>query len=392
MRSPKIRVRGEDSDTLYRATELSFTSSRTIKTPFAVSPDGGLAAKWKWPQQLSGLAEIYRVFPGGPKLDKLMDDPDVEAPFVKGLQRSVESIDSHEGFPLFIPAVDRPFTETKQIEYIADTTYAYGDVISVPSLTKPRQLFREDAGSFSDYIDFVNAFIEDIERLNNKVILGMIPPVAYNKLQPLIDLYLEKEIHGFAIDLDCKSPSAEHERNLRPLLKTLKDHGLKEESFLYALNAQTGRPGPQTKPGIQPAQDVLAYGFGFDILGLKHRAKPLSKDAMEAMKKAGPKIRFFNRNQYAYQAVPLHSAGFSLPQDTSIQPEIFQLPSQATTAAKLVSREQLTIESSDLYNTISGGDVHDHLTLKGEITEETIKKLKRVKKATAQQSSLDNAW
>lgn len=363
-----MRTVATDGRTLYAAREVSLKDGVTLPTPLAAGDVRLGTPEQDFPETVRGINELHYGFT--PQLlAKIKTQSDVD--FVRGLAASARAGVQRGDINLVIPCIDAIPSKKLHVEYVADTAYVPADVLATPVLRDGRRHFEERAKTFDEYLAFVKAFLADVERLNHKTVLGTLPPLAYAKIGTLVDTYLAAGINGFCVDLGGRSPSLEHQRNLRPLLKRLADQGLAEQSFLYALNAQSGRPGRQSKPGVAPAQDILSWGFGFDAIGLRRMSRRMGNAAEEAEKKKAPQFRFFDRKAYAYRTVGLNQAGKALPDKSTIALVGIKDEKRRIKLQKMVSIEQRAIEAHELRTAIIESRLGDHLKQKSELESES---------------------
>lgn len=383
MRSVKARVLAKDDKTLYVSKDVAFTDGVSLRTPMSAGDVRLRVGDEALPDAVRGINELYKGFPAE-RLANVQKEEDSK--FVREFATPAANARNRGDLNLVIPAIDAIPTKDIQIQYIADTAYVPADMLTVPVLKDARQAFEGSPKTFDAYQGFVKAFIEDVERLNKKVVFGVLPPVAYGRIQGLVETYVDAGINAFCVDLGGRSPSAEHERNLRPLLKHLQDHDLRENSFIYALNAQSGRPGRQPKAGIAPAQDVLAYGFGFDALGLRHVRKAMGKAAEKDEAKQAPKFRFFDRHQYAYRSVSLNAATKSLPADATVSLGGLRNDRVRNALQRMVSLEQMALETKGLQVALKESRLEKHLAGKSEVDDAVRKSLRSARSAESQKT------
>jgi hypothetical protein len=109
-------------------------------------------------------------------------------------------------------------------------------------------------------------YIEEVRRVNGKLIMGNIPmnrpPFVIEKL---IEEYFREGITSFALDYEaCQAPGRAH--IVRDITKKLVERGVYEESLLYQINMKKTHDYKE----IKPADDLLSFVNGIDILGNFH--------------------------------------------------------------------------------------------------------------------------
>jgi len=275
---------------------------------------------------------------------------------------------------------DAPTRDTTSISYIADTAYAYSDVVAVPLISDLHKKVRGvDDPLFDTYLQFVETFIHDVEQLNDKPILGTIPMLPWLMSRRLCDLYVSIGVRAFCLDFAGRTPSATEERNFRPLLKRLVSEGLQEDVLFYALNPNTGRAARGLPRGVAPAQDILSFGFGFDVLGLKHFGLKGPREMYEALRQQPPSTRLFDKEAYAYRRVPLNQAESIFPPDSSLSPEDLKLASRHYVIQAIVNMEQHGLEANRVRQAIQEYAVGDYLKEKTLLQEKDRTRMRRAR-------------
>ncbi|PKP58187.1 MAG: hypothetical protein CVT89_03245, partial [Candidatus Altiarchaeales archaeon HGW-Altiarchaeales-2] len=151
--------------------------------------------------------------------------------------------------------------DDKQIEVLSDLQYEHSDIVVTPILSKITRELTEDK-LLNSFNTITNKYMEIVETLNHKSIVGIIPSrMPRQFLEPIIKNYKSKNITSFVIDFDGRSVDT-NESWIRKLFRLLKDNDLLEESFLYSINANTGKFMKQTNEIL--AKDFICSGFGID--------------------------------------------------------------------------------------------------------------------------------
>ncbi len=95
-------------------------------------------------------------------------------------------------------ASDMP--NNKQIEVLSDIQYEHSDIVTTPILSKITRELTEDK-LLKSFNTITNRYIEIVETLNHKNILGVIPSrMPRQFLEPIIKNYKSKNITSFIID------------------------------------------------------------------------------------------------------------------------------------------------------------------------------------------------
>ena len=79
----------------------------------------------------------------------------------------------------FVEYDDTKYPEKKALEFIVDTAYEYSDITPLPIIPKVPQRIGSDENAFLKYKTFLEESLEIIETLNNKPIMGIVPPVQF---------------------------------------------------------------------------------------------------------------------------------------------------------------------------------------------------------------------
>ncbi|MDR1404783.1 MAG: hypothetical protein LBJ20_04360 [Candidatus Methanoplasma sp.] len=165
--------------------------------------------------------------------------------------------------------------------------HPYSDIVIVPrwdGITNNSTTLREDLWLLT------SRYIEEVRILNGKMIMGNIPvnlPSTY--IDWLVDKYLNDGVSSFLIDYNSRATRGQA-NIVRSISKKLEDAELYDESLLFSINMRK----THDIGGISPADDLLAFTNGLDILGNLHIGGGDGEDH-------GPKrVKAFNRTEYTY--------------------------------------------------------------------------------------------
>lgn len=119
---------------------------------------------------------------------------------------------------------------------------------------------------FDDIWSMTERYVEEIRRINGKLIMGNLP---LNRPQSVVDglvsKYVDTGITSFVLDYEqCNAPGKAY--LVRNLQKELEKLGYSEESLLYSINMKKSHD----YNGMMPADDLLSFINGVDILGNYH--------------------------------------------------------------------------------------------------------------------------
>lgn len=374
-----LRVREVDADTLYRSTTLR-VGGRSLETPLKALDLRKVATGLKLNPAAGGLNEIYKSVEVA-SLKKLMTDHAAVQQWSAPIRSSKAKADSRGDVSLVVLEVDSPRMKPKELEFLSDLAYSFTDVVVVPIVRDLRTHVQGPSSpALNDYLAFVENFLECVEALNNKPVMGTLPRLAWEQCQQVIDVYRAFEVDAYCLDFAGATPSGVDVLTLRPLLKRLKDDGLQDSTLLYALNAGTGKSNKSLPPGVSPAKDVLAYGFGFDVLGLKHMALKGPKEMFDKMAAQEPGVRLFDKDAYAYRRVPVNKVAGALPEDAAISATAFQGGANLPQLEAVVNMEQQAMEAARLRGVLARDELAGYLGGKGALDKGDLKRMQGARK------------
>jgi hypothetical protein len=259
--------------------------SKTIVTP--------LKATYKY-NPVSPINEIYKGF-SSEKLNKLLTDENYERTVNSEIKRY-----SGQDYNFFIiDYTDPELPSPNQIEALSDIQYEYSIVAITPIWSSLVRTLKGD-DLLDTYIDLTNKYIEVVETLNNKSILGLIPSrIPRQYLGNIIKNYHDQNITSYIIDFDGRAIDR-NQTWMRGFMRNLTDLDILEESLLYSVNANEGKFMKNAVKIL--AKDFIGSGFGIDILGLNHVRPRMTSEGWERIKQQRNKniYRLFERDNYAY--------------------------------------------------------------------------------------------
>jgi len=249
---------------------------------------------------VTGLNEIFKAFNQENLTEYVKGDRD-EGTLNLELDRKKRRTGESETSMCFVGYDSEGYPNEKGIDFLMDLTHEFSDAIPLPYLPK---LFENDSRDISDKISDYQAFlqgcIDSVNQLNNKPVLGIIPEaIPSTFIGDLVDFYYNNDITSFVYDFKGKV-SVRMRTKIRRMMIALKNLGLLDNSFLYAINANYGRM--LKGASIIRAKDVLTFGLGFDSLGDQHIRRSLPSHVWAKMKEkgSGPSIRLFDYPSYGY--------------------------------------------------------------------------------------------
>jgi hypothetical protein len=206
------------------------------------------------------------------------------------------------------------YPNKEEIEFLADMSYVYSDLVSFPVISNTKTI--KSPEDFSKYFTFLKRYLEILNALNDKPIIGIVPKIGRTYMDTLFNFYYDNDINAFYFDFECKQPLKLH-ANITKFLRKLKDEDLVEKSFLHSTNIYSGRF--LVSDYVINAKDILSFGLGFDSMGRNTR-KPLPAKFIESLPpQPERKFRLFNKDDYGYYQLKPEKIKDILPKDTRIQ-------------------------------------------------------------------------
>jgi len=282
----KVKVKNIDEEIMVKNLDLKMGSNTITSTPikagnYALNP-------------ASPINEMYMELKRD-KLDKCLKDESEERALNN---RAKKQLSNHVNF-LFVNYTDEKIPESSHMEMLSDLQYSFSDVVITPMFSKLISKLDEDK-LLNTFIKLTNEYIQIIEKLNHKSIIGLIPAkIPRQFLGSIVENYYNQDITSFVIDFGGKSADANYTW-MRGLFRLLNQYDLIEESFIYSINANEGK---FTKNANEiPAKDFISVGFGMDILGLNHVRPNMPSETWKKIKKDRKEntYRLFNKQTYGY--------------------------------------------------------------------------------------------
>jgi len=388
----KVKTLHSDGETLYKVMKVSVAGKELI-TPAKALELSKLPSQPQLDPKVSGVNEIYRTLEVA-ELKTYMGSNASAAVLERPIKSSLaKAADRGDISVLFLEcrSDQASLTDIKsaEVEFLSDTAYSFSDIVTVPLITGiQHHVERIDSPIVPKYRKFVESFVAEVQKLNNKPIMGTVPPLPWQITKDLCENYLAMGIRAFCFDFGGRTPSATEERNIRPFLKMLRAEKIEEKVLLYALNANPGKVANKRVPGTVSAKDIISFGFGFDVLGQKHTILKGPKEMYEALKKKGAQVRFFDKTIYGYRKAALKAVKTILPPDSSVTADQFQRASSPRALQSVVNMEQQGLESIRLRAIIKDSAVSKYLKGKAALDPVDYRKItvarKEVEKKDAQ--------
>lgn len=374
MARARVKVESVDDDTLYTHKTVKVGSKR-VETPTKALQISHTTRKDPISDDARGINEIYfEVSPESLRKGRKQRKPY----FKKHIGSSLRKAKDGEINILF-----PQFKSTKEFSgdnllYLADTVYSTSDFVTVPLMSNLLKAIRDqDSGGtgskyFQRYKTNIEAFIDAVQQLNGKPIMGTIPALPWDFTNQLVNIYINKGVEAFCFDFNGRQITAETQLAdmVTPLMRQIATESMEEDVFLYALNVHKGR---RIEEDITPARDFFSHGFGFDVLGDKHVSPDLPPHIYEKMKNEDPEMYLFDREEYVYNSLPYGpNLRRNLPSDTALDPERVLNPNFKSRYEKLLNSEQQAREDNQIQVAVDENRVVDHIAEKRGVQEEEV--------------------
>jgi len=353
----EVRTKGTDDELPLRRLDIRL-GGRTIPTPTKAGDT------WAPVGQVN---ELFRTFKED-QLDRMLSDETYERSMNSDIRRK-----RREVLNLFIVDVPEATDLTPgQLEALSDVQYAHSDVVVTPLWSNlPRQMSGQ--ALLDRNLHLTDAFLDIVETLNDKSVVGSISSrVPRQFLRPIIDRFHERGAVGYVVDLDGRSIMT-NPSWMRSLLRIMAEHGTRDETFMYTVNAGEGKFMKNAERVL--AKDFVGTGFGIDVLGLNHIRPKLSSQQWAEIKKSRNKnlMRLFDRSDYSY---------YRLTEQALM--DLWHVPETKLYARRKVHNiEEQMVETVELVRRLDEGpSLESYLQTKGQVDAGLIKKMKSLKRAT----------
>jgi len=286
----RVKVKEVDEQLLTRVLDIQFPG-KTLKSPIKTVNKSTL---------LNGLNEIYfEVSPE--KIQEIKTNSANERLFNQKIQRAM--VDNAVNF-VFLRYTGESVPLPEDMETLVDLQYAYSDVAIIPSC--PGLLKNDDnvgKAFWDSFITYIDSYMQIVETLNKKSIIGLIPHQMPRTLIPsLLEYYQSKDITSFIIDSSGSSLYSNISW-IRIIQRTLNRLNIIDEGFIYDINSERGKF--LKNADIVLAKDFVGVGLGVDVLGNLHVGPRLNTTAWQNIKMSqyrGPRV--FDPETYGYMRVP----------------------------------------------------------------------------------------
>jgi len=365
----KVKTKDVDDELMYRRQKIKL-GGKSIYTPIR-STSKGIDID-------DSLNEIYGEFTID-SLEKFQKDEEAERRKNSRLKRKTK-----ENFNFFIPAYKSlTLPDENKIGTLSDLQYEHTDVIITPiwkPIVKNIQKGKIEADEGIDtYQKLTQTFIDIVETLNNKTLVGSIPvKLPREKLENMIYFYHENDITSYVLDFGGTSISTKRSW-IRRLYRILSGNDIIDESLIYSINMFKGRFSSNLNSTL--AKDFIVSGYGIDAIGDNHIRYPpsLFKDSKDEDQKKVKSHKIFDRTRWGY---------LRYNTDDLINKLDFKLDNISDQRKKYNKREQYneTIKLQDEIRIQS--TIESYVESKDEVTGNVISEMKRDNVLDEKQSKL----
>lgn len=340
-----------DSDTRVATREVSF-DHKSFHTPAVATVTG----KLRGPDQITALArgveELY-VRAGSAKLEnRRRGDEKLE----ENYRRQARWVDDDD---VVFPFFDYPEGDDLKLEHakeIAKLQTNVGEILPSPTFSDLVDAADDGDGRQSSHVtqllDNVRIYLQAVDELEiSKPVMGMIPAISADCTLALLDIYRMYDIRAFVIDLNRRSPMAvaQVDHVFDPLTQALTDYDIRDESYVYALNAVYYRRSDRNR---RPADSIMALTLGVDILGGNHIGRSMPESVVEKISRERSQgeieLRLIDDDPLSVVEVPLSGLETFLPSQSEIpvnrvKSRIKSNPDEKYRYEKLINSELLGI-------------------------------------------------
>lgn len=255
--------------------------------------------------------------------------------------------------------------DKKLIEFMIDASYLYTDVVTFPVIHGVRDVVNNNS-ILEAYLDFIDICYEVADTLNNKPIMGIIPPIPQGYIPKIVEKYLSLDLMMFCFDFNGSSLSAYYP-HYSQVFRTLYNYDKTklEEIIKYVINLRL--PSNRNRYNPFPAEDLLIPSVGTDILGINHLSggsstpkTPKKKKGKKPAKKTRVNTNLLNTNEYTYHRISAKSEFDKVFTKPIILPDFPNFTtatySKRNTFQKKFNYSNLNIEMNDLHHKIKNNE------------------------------------
>ncbi|MHA1439529.1 MAG: hypothetical protein ACTSPD_18320, partial [Promethearchaeota archaeon] len=364
-----IRNVAKDNDIYYYAKEVEI-NGRRFQTPLPLKHPS-ISEFHLADIQRNEFYELWSTF-------KIKDvenapfDPDISNKFISKIN-SLDSQNLKNKSKIFFLSFKfdafegNPFNRFNErlTEFILDSVRLHTDVFTFPLIRNIHKVINNNA-ILTNLLDFIEQTYEIYDTLNNKPIMGIIPPVPQGYIPEIVELYNRLEIEMFCFDF-CGSSLTKYYPHYFQLLRSLYrlDRDLFNNSIKYTLNLRL----PVNRNWYQPfpAEDMVLPALATDFIGLLHigggisptKAKKAGRKTKK--KKKSPKnTNLLNIEDYAYHRVSTMKQFNEIFKHPIIRPNFTDFTDAKqnlrTDFKKKFNYGNMNLEMSNLHNSIMNNE------------------------------------
>lgn len=282
-----------------------------------------------------------------------------------------------------------PANVTAMIDLMAE----YGDFIVAPLMPEIAAGVESDVLDdeyFTTYQQNAEIFLDNVAQKEIGLpVVGVLPALARDQVDALIDRYLDANVDGFCYNLDRATITAiaKQEELVRPLVRKLGMWDVRKTTFTYVINGLSY--GSDTVAG-STAEYLAAVSMGVDIVGGSHIGLQADEEVIEdfiASREGEPvTLRLLDPQTYAMTQVPVHKLDGFIPDETGldvdrIKRRIKTARSEKSRYRKLINTEILAIVLDELVASIEEDGVKATLEEKTGIPDHVIERLTKTREA-----------
>lgn len=370
----------KNDETLYGSKEITLDDKR-IFTPIVSLDTRQITHNEQLANAAKGLNEIYRRLDTKNKpLKRIIFNRNRQDAFNYKIQTEHNRTDSSKEVTLCIlEYAGYTYPLGRELEFILDTAYSFSDIVPLPPLPRITATI-DDESKFDQYQIFLEEVIHFLRsNKHKKPVMGVIPRLAYAFVADLMEFYIDKDINAFYVDFEARNPTT-FKQNLLPVFRTLAQHDMTEKSFIYAHNIDAGRIVRASD--IVNAKDILSFGFGFDAMGRRHKARKMPKEVRQKLNTLPNRLRLFNKADYGYYRIMNPRKIREIyPSDSSFLINTFSTGNihLLRRYEKLFNTEQLGLEAFRVRQIVKDGVPTKYLATKNHVKKKHIKLIKRFK-------------
>ena len=256
--------------------------------------------------------------------------------------------------------------DDKLLEFMIDASYLYTDIVTFPIIHGVRDVVNNNS-ILQDYLVFIDKCHKIADTLNNKPIMGIIPPIPQFFIRKIVEKFVSLDLMMFCFDFNGSSLSAYYP-HYSQVFRTLYDIDKTklEETIKYVINLRL--PSNRNRYNPFPAEDLLIPSIGTDILGINHLSggRPTTKTPKKKKSKRPAKTttkvntNLLNTDEYNYHRISDRTKFNKIFPNPLIQPS-FQNFTTATyikrnTFQKKFNYANLNVEMNSLHQKIKNNE------------------------------------